>query len=293
MVQDAESSAAPLRAGVVGIGTIGGGVAVSLARRGRTPVVYDIRPDAADHLEGVPGLLGSSAEVARQADVVFVAVVDAEQARQVVSGQDGLLEGAHPGLVIVLLSTVAVPVVHELAQVASKHAVEFIDCGVTPGNLAATNGMVAIVGGDDQVVQRAMPVLEDFAKRVVYCGPLGAGMATKIARNVVTYGSWRAVFEAALLAERSGVDPAKLAEVIEVSDPEGVTLLMMLGLRGTTGPAEGVELASHLRHVDVLMDKDLAAAEDLAEHLGLTVPVINTTRARGLETLGLPARDGS
>jgi 3-hydroxyisobutyrate dehydrogenase-like beta-hydroxyacid dehydrogenase len=287
MAEQAASPASPLRAGVVGLGMIGGGVAVSLARRGRTPVVYDIRPDAADQLEGVPQPLASAAEVARQADVVFVAVVDAEQARQAICGPGGLLEGAHPGLVIALLSTVAVPVVHELAQAAGKVGVDFIDCGVTPGNMAATNGMVAIVGGDDQVVQRALPVLSDFSKQVVYCGPLGAGMATKIARNVVTYGTWRTVFEASLLAERSGVDLNKLAEVIEGSDPEGVTLLTMLRLRGTTGPAEGADFTALMDKVLALMDKDLAAAEDLAEHLEVSVPVINATRATESETLGL------
>jgi 3-hydroxyisobutyrate dehydrogenase-like beta-hydroxyacid dehydrogenase len=275
-----------LRAGVVGLGMIGGGVAVSLARSGRPPVVYDIRPDAADQLEGVPGPLASAAEVARQADVVFVAVVNADQARQVVGD---LLVGAHPGLIIVLLSTVAVPVVHELAEVAAASGVDFIDCGVTPGDKAATNGMVAIAGGDDDVVQRAMPVLNDFAKHVVHCGPRGAGMATKIARNVVTYASWRAVFEATLLAERSGVAPEKLAEVIDASDPEGVTLLTMLRLRGTTGPAEGDDLNALMRYVHLLMDKDLAAAEDLAEGLKLEVPVVTATRQRALETLGLPA----
>ena len=212
-------SAASLRAGVIGLGMIGGGVAVSLARRGRQPIVYDIRPEAADGLDGVPRPVASSAEVGRHADVVFVAVVDAEQARGVVLGEAGLLEGAHPGLVIVLLSTVAVPVVHELARAAAASGVDFIDCGVTPGDKAATNGMVAIVGGDDAVVQRAMPVLSDFAKHVVHCGPLGSGMATKIARNVVTYASWRAVFEATRLAELSGVSPDKLAEVIDAVGP--------------------------------------------------------------------------
>ncbi len=276
-----------LRAGVVGLGMIGGGVAVSLARSGRRPVVFDIRADAADDLQGVPAPLGSAAEVARQADIVFVAVVNADQARQVVGGHDGLLAGAHPGLVIVLLSTVAVPVVHELARTAADSGVAFVDCGVTPGDKAATNGMVAIVGGDDEVVARTMPVLTDFAKHVVHCGPVGAGMATKIARNVVTYASWRAVFEATQLAERSGVAPDKLAEVIDASDPQGVTLLTMLRLRGTTGPAEGDELTALMRYVDLLMDKDLAAAQDLAQGLDLAVPVIDATRDRGPETLGI------
>jgi 3-hydroxyisobutyrate dehydrogenase-like beta-hydroxyacid dehydrogenase len=276
-----------LRAGVVGLGMIGGGVAVSLARSGRSPVVFDIRADAADDLEGVPAPLASATDVARRADVVFVAVVNADQARQVVAGHDGLLAGAHPGLVIVLLSTVAVPVVHELARTAADSGVAFVDCGVTPGDKAATNGMVAIVGGDDEIVARAMPVLSDFAKHVVHCGPLGAGMATKIARNVVTYASWRAVFEATQLAERSGVSPDKLAEVIDASDPQGVTLLTMLRLRGTTGPAEGDELTALMRYVDLLMDKDLAAAQDLAQGLDLAVPVIDATRDRGPETLGI------
>ncbi|MGO4760840.1 NAD(P)-binding domain-containing protein, partial [Streptomyces sp. 2MCAF27] len=86
-----------LRAGVVGLGMIGGGVAVSLARRGRVPAVCDIRPDAATRLAGVPEVLGSPAEVARDSDVVMVAVVDAEQAREVIGGEKGLLSAAHPG----------------------------------------------------------------------------------------------------------------------------------------------------------------------------------------------------
>lgn len=161
---------------------IGGGVAVSLARRGRIPAVYDIRPLAADALAGVPRPLGSPAEVARASDVVMIAVVNAEQAREVISGPEGLLEGAHRDLIVVLLSTVALPVVHELAEVCSSKQVGFLDCGVTPGDKAAENGMVAILGGDDAVVERALPVLSDWTKKVVHCGPLGAGMATKIAR---------------------------------------------------------------------------------------------------------------
>ncbi|MBV7706915.1 carboxymuconolactone decarboxylase family protein [Nocardia nova] len=272
------------RAGVVGLGMIGGGVAVSLARRGRVPTVYDIRPKAADALPGVDAQLGSPADVAKASDVVMVAVVDADQARAVIAGPDGVLAGAQPGLTVVLLSTIALPVVHELAQLCAEHEVGFLDCGVTPGDKAAENGMVAILGGDDAIVSAAMPVLRDWAKKVVHCGPLGAGMATKIARNIVTYGSWRTVHEAAALAGAAGVDPAKLAEVIDTADPEGRTLLQLLRMRDAAG-----EIPEALgRKIEPLMSKDLAAAWDLAAELGVHIPLADVARTRVRDTLDLP-----
>ncbi|MBC2865020.1 carboxymuconolactone decarboxylase family protein [Streptomyces mexicanus] len=272
-----------LRAGVVGLGAIGGGVAVSMARCGRVPAVYDIRPDASANLAGVPDPLGSPAEVAKSSDVVMVAVVNAEQAREVIGGENGLLSAAHPGLVIVLQATVALPVVHELAALCAKSGVRFLDCGVTPGDRAAEHGMVAIVGGDTATVEAARPVLDDWAKKVVHCGPLGAGMATKIARNVITYGSWRAVHEAADLARAAGVDAARLAEVVDTADPEGRTLLQLLGMRGPDGHLP--EAAG--RKIEPLMTKDLDAARELAADLGLDVPLVDAARANVRATLDL------
>lgn len=271
-------------AGVVGLGMIGGGVAVSLAASGRTPVVYDIRPDAAGKLDGVPAPLASPAEVARAADVVMVAVVDAAQARTVITGPDGLLSAAHPGLIIVLQSTVALPVVHELAEACELAGAGFLDCGVTPGDRAAEHGMVAIVGGDDKTVEAARPVLDDWAKKVVHCGPLGAGMATKIARNVITYGGWTVVAEAAALAGAAGVDPSTLAEVIEAADPEGRTLLQLLHLQQQSpSPQKTAE------QIEVLMTKDLDAARALATALKTAVPVVDAARREARQTLNLPA----
>ncbi|MFF3575029.1 NAD(P)-binding domain-containing protein [Nocardia jiangxiensis] len=276
-----------LRAGVIGLGMIGGGVAVSLARRGRVPVVYDIRPDAAEALPDVDAPLSSPADVAKASDVVMIAVVDAEQARTVIAGPEGVLAGAHPGLTLVLLSTVALPVVRELADLCAEHEVGFLDCGVTPGDRAAENGMVAILGGDAAVVAAAEPVLRDWAKKVVHCGPLGAGMATKIARNVVTYGSWRTVHEAAALAGAAGVDPAKLAEVIETADPQGRTLLQLLHSRDAQG-----ELPETLsRKIEPLMSKDLTAARDLSTELHVDIPLADVARTHVRGTLDLPTEE--
>ncbi|WP_327657402.1 NAD(P)-binding domain-containing protein [Streptomyces sp. NBC_00483] len=278
-----------LRAGVVGLGMIGGGVAVSMARRGRVPAVHDVRPDASAELAGVPDPLASPAEVAKASDVVMVAVVDAEQARAVIAGDEGLLSAAHPGLTIVLLATVALPVVHELGTLCARHGVAFLDCGVTPGDKAAENGMVAILGGDQATVDTALPVLDDWAKKVVHCGPLGAGMATKIARNVVTYGSWRTVAEAAGLARAAGVDPARLAEVIDTADPEGHTLLQLLRMQGPDGTLpEAIG-----RKVEPLMSKDLAAARELGDTLGVATPLVEVIRTRARDTLDLADESSS
>jgi 3-hydroxyisobutyrate dehydrogenase-like beta-hydroxyacid dehydrogenase len=272
------------RAGVVGLGMIGGGVAISLARKGRVPVVYDIAPEAVARLDGTCLPAGSASEVAASSDVVLLAVVDAEQAREALSGPRGVLAGAHPGLTVVLLCTVALPVVLELARRCADAGVSLLDCGVTPGDKAAENGMVAILGGDQGTVDAAMPVLEDFAKKVVHCGPLGAGMATKIARNVITYGTWRAVHEATALAEASGVDPAKVVEVIEQADPEWTTLLSWQRNRLTGDP----NIRALIPQVVRLLDKDLGAAQELAAQLGVPVPLVDVTRGHGAETLEFP-----
>lgn len=273
------------RAGVIGLGQIGGGVAVSLARSGRPPVVYDVRPDAADELDGVPAVETSAAQIARDSDVVLIAVVDADQVRGVLRGEDGVLAGAQPGLIVVVLSTLSVPEVRSLAEECAAHGVTLLDCGVTPGDMAADNGMVAMVGGDDHSVRRAMPVLADFAKRVVHCGPLGAGMATKIARNVITYGNWRVAHEAATLAEAAGVDPATLIDVVREADPDGA--MMFSWLNNRTHNAEAVE--SHGEHVLRLMDKDLAAAQQLAGENGVETPLVDVARTHGADTLGVAA----
>jgi 3-hydroxyisobutyrate dehydrogenase-like beta-hydroxyacid dehydrogenase len=272
------------RAGVIGLGMIGGAVAVSLAANGRTPTVYDIRPDAADGLPGVPAPVASPAQVARDSDVVLLAVVDADQARQVLCGVDGVLSGAHSGLIVVLLCTVAVPVVHELARRCAENDVALLDCGVTQ---AIPEGLVAILGGDDAIVADAMPVLSDFAKDVVHCGPLGAGMATKIARNIITYGTWRAVHEAATLVESAGVDPRNLMTVVEDADPEGTTLFSWLRNR----LAAQEDIRAMVPQVLRLMDKDLAAAQELAARNGIPVPLVDAARANGGTTLTIPQKE--
>ncbi|MEU4837507.1 NAD(P)-binding domain-containing protein [Nocardia testacea] len=264
-----------LRAGVVGLGMIGGGVAVSLARSGRVPVVYDVRAGVSDDLEGVPAQVDTLAEVARDSDVILVAVVTADQAREVISGAGGLLDAAQPGTTVVLLSTVDVDTVRELAAACAARRVEFLDAGVTGGTEAANNGLTVMVGGAEEAVLRARPVLEDFAKLVVHCGGLGTGMVTKLARNALTYSIWAAVREAASIANAGGVPLDRLLEVLQHTEGGTAPLtLLQVHAAGIEVPAERVESA------DELAQKDLAAAQAFAAGAGIEVPIADITRPR-------------
>jgi 3-hydroxyisobutyrate dehydrogenase-like beta-hydroxyacid dehydrogenase len=280
MTETDERAAAPqkadgLRAGVVGLGMIGGGVAVSLARRGRIPNVYDVRPAVSDDLDGVPAQASTIAEVARDSDVVLVAVLTAEQAHEVLAGNDGILAAAHEGLTVVLLSTVSVEAVHELAALCDCAGVAFLDAGVTGGTAAAENGLTVMVGGPDEAVDRARPVLEDFAKMVVHCGGLGTGMVTKLARNAFTYSVWAAAREAASIAQAGGVPLDRLLEVLQNNDGGTSPLtLLQVHAAGIEVPADRVESA------DALAQKDLAAAQEFAGSVGLKVPIVDVARPR-------------
>ncbi|WP_081290148.1 NAD(P)-dependent oxidoreductase [Mycobacterium asiaticum] len=263
-----------LRAGVIGLGEIGGGVAISMARRGRAPSVFDVRPDAAANLEGVPAQLDSVAAVTQDSDVVLIAVINAEQARDVLAGSGGLLQAARPGLIVVLLSTVSITVLHELDALCREADVTLLDCGVTNGDKAAEHGIVAMIGGPEEQVAQARPVLDDFAKAVVHCGPVGSGMTTKIARNLIQYGCWAVVDEAANLAAANGVSLQTLLSVMREADSDGRQTLRLLDVRaaGITVPSDYAD------RVAALADKDLDAAAELGMVLGVPTPLAQATK---------------
>jgi 3-hydroxyisobutyrate dehydrogenase len=279
-----------LRAGVIGLGAIGGGVAVSLARNKRSLAVYDVRADAAAALEGVPTVERSPAAVSAAADVVMIAVVNAEQVRATLEGPDGLLAGAHPGLVLVLLSTVSVNDLRGLAAITNAAGVPLLDCGVTGGPASAPKGeLIAMIGGEDRVVERVRPVLEDWSEFVQHMGPAGSGMAAKIARNIIHYQIWRAGHEGAVLASRSGVDLAKFVAVVErAATKPGASPTVWMTEESVNPPGAWPEPQARLRqHILGLMKKDLEAALSLARAAGLELPSTEAAYHAGAEIFGL------
>jgi 3-hydroxyisobutyrate dehydrogenase-like beta-hydroxyacid dehydrogenase len=251
--------------GVIGLGQIGGGVAAALAGRGWTVIAHDVSATAGESMASTVSLVTSPAAVAAAADVVLIAVLDDAQVREVLSGHDGIADARVPGRTVVILSTIDVETIAWAGELGRSQGFAVVDCGVTGGPRAAAAGtLVAMLGGDEAAISAVRPVVDAFSSEALHVGPLGAGLRLKLARNLVTYGSWIFADEAARLAAVGGVDPSALVEVIRASDPMtgGVTGLLRSDPDNRPAPDALAAIA----------DKDLRAVLSLAERGGLDLP---------------------
>jgi 3-hydroxyisobutyrate dehydrogenase-like beta-hydroxyacid dehydrogenase len=278
-------------AGVVGLGEIGSGLATNLLKAGVALSVCDLREDATAPYRQGAHVAGSPGEVAARSEVVLVAVLNDAQVRAVLEGDDGVFAGARPGTSVVIVSTISTETVERMRQAGAGRGITVVDCGVSGGADAATNGeLVSMIGGTEEEVDRLRPLLGVFSALVLHMGPPGAGLSAKLARNLVQYGSWLAAQEAQELAEAAGVDLIKLGDAIRESDKRigGAARLMF---RDTAQPWPEDTDAGLLRFLAdkaVLAHKDLAAAQELGAELGVALPVAALTQARCERIFGLP-----
>jgi len=280
--------------GVIGLGDIGRGVADAVGRAGLELGVCDLSAEVTAFFAPTAHVAATPAALGARSEVVVVAVVDDRQVLAVLDGADGALGAMTPGSTVVIVSTVSPGTIASVAEKASVRGVDVVDCGVSGGPAAAASGsLVAMVGGEAEVMARVRPVLDTFTSLVVHMGPLGAGLKAKLARNLVQYGSWLAAYEAQVLAEAAGIELAKLAEVIRESDKliGGASRLMF---RDTVAP---MPLDTHPGIVDamaagaLLAHKDLRAAIELGRDLDVELPLAVMTDARCDAVFGLEGRD--
>lgn len=273
--------------GFVGLGNIGKPMALRLASQGVTLSVYDVASEPCAELAAAgAGVTSSVAELASHVEILCVMVRDDEQVRDVL-GQ--ALGSARDGLVVVVHSTVAPHTPRMLEITAAKHGVGLVDAPVSGGAMGAGDGSLAImVGGSDGAFAAARPVLEALGSKVVHAGPIGSGTAMKLARNLMHFVAFTAATEAQRLAEAAGLDLKALGEVVRHTDAitGGPGAIMH---RETTAEIDPEDFwFSVFSHVRDLGEKDLRFASDLAEQLGVDLPLADLALARLGPGLGLP-----
>ncbi len=276
--------------GVIGLGDIGSGVAESVLREGLSLVVCDVRTEVTDRYADRATVAASPADLVGRSDVAVVAVVNDEQVHAVLSGPDGGLAAAGPDTIVIVVSTISTPCVQAIGAEAATLGVAVLDCGVTGGPAAAASGdLVCMVGGDPAVIERAAPVFDAISSLAVTMGPFGCGLAAKLARNLITYGSWLAAHEGEQLAEAAGISLPKLAEVVKASDVHigGASRLMFRTTAAPFTEADDKGLVGAMQSAASLAHKDLAAALELADSLHVDLPLAAMTERRTDEIFGV------
>lgn len=188
-----------------------------LAARGYGVVVFNRSPDTAQRWLEQNG--GSSAETpaeaARGADVVFCCVGNDDDVREVTLGESGALQSMSPGSVLVDHTTASATLARELHAVAGERRVGFLDAPLSGGQAGAENGQLTImVGGDDDVFERARPVMESYAKAITLIGPAGSGQLAKMVNQICIAGLLQGLSEGLHFAQRADLDIEKVISAI-------------------------------------------------------------------------------
>ena len=206
-----------LKIGYIGLGLMGKSIARNILKAGFPVLVHNRSRAAVDELvaEGATAAT-SPAEVASRVDVIFTNLPDTPDVEKVVLGENGILAGAHEGLICVDNSTIKPAAARRIAAELAKKGAFALDAPVSGGDIGARNAALSImVGGDASALERAMPVLMATGKTVTHVGDAGAGQVAKAANQIMVAAQMVAMGELLVFSKKAGVDPRKVVDAIK------------------------------------------------------------------------------
>ncbi|QEI09261.1 NAD(P)-dependent oxidoreductase [Pigmentiphaga aceris] len=261
--------------GFIGLGVMGGPMCRNMALKHAGDVLaFDMSADAFKVLDGTKARRASTvAELAAQADVVFLSLPGGPQVEQVCLGNTGLSSAARRPAIIVDLSTTTVASARSVAERLAALDVAFADAPVARTREAAQRGELSImVGADEALFARIEPLLRYIGSDVTRCGEVGCGQVVKLINNALVFENTVALAEMMVLGERAGVDPATLLDA--VSKGSGDSFVLRNHGRKSMLPREFPEKAFPPEYAL----KDLGYVLELADQTGLDARVVELAK---------------
>lgn len=260
-----------MKAGMIGLGAMGIGMASNIAKAGYLTGVYNRTAAKAQNLaeELNVKVFDQPEELAANVDIVLICV-SADQ--DVLDMVEAIALTIKPGTVVVDMSTVSSDTANKAAAMLAEKQAAFLDAPVSGGVEGAKNGTLAMmVGGNSAALEQARPVLEAMTGRIMHMGPTGSGQATKAVNQIMAAGINQAVTEALAFAQAQNLPMDKVIEVIS-GGAAGNWFLQHRGPTMTRGVfAPGFKLALH--------HKDLKICQSMAKQSGASTTLIEMTIA--------------
>ena len=202
--------------GFIGLGIMGKPMARNLLKAGFDVIVHNRHQEVTDELIAEGASAGTKPrEIAALCDVLITMLPDTPQVEEVLLGSEGVIEGAHEGLIVIDMSTISPIVTRTLAERLAERGIAMLDAPVSGGDKGAIAGTLSImVGGDQGTFQRCVPIFQALGKTIVHVGNSSAGQVVKACNQIVVALVIEAVSEALVLGSKAGVDSAKILQVL-------------------------------------------------------------------------------
>src|SRR5437867_637007 len=253
--------------GFIGLGIMGKPMAHNLLKAGFPVIVHNRHQEVTDELVTAGAMAGAlPRDIAASCDVLITMLPDSPQVEEVLVSADGVIEGAHTGLIVIDMSTISPIVTRRLAAQLASHDISMLDAPVSGGDKGAIAGTLSImVGGEEDIFKRCMPIFQALGKTIVHVGKSGAGQVVKACNQIVVALIIEAVSEALVLGSKTGVDPAKILQVLN----GGLAANRVIELRGASmlehDFAPGGRIKTH--------HKDMGIILELGRRYGVSLPV--------------------
>ncbi|SAK88834.1 3-hydroxyisobutyrate dehydrogenase [Caballeronia ptereochthonis] len=208
-----------MKIGFIGLGHMGGPMAANLLKAGHAVTAFDLVPAALEAAKAAGATLAASPRAAAEgAEVVITMLPAAQHVKAVYLNDDGVLAGVAKGVPLVDSSTIDPATAKLIAEAAAKRGNPFADAPVSGGVVGAQAGTLTfMVGADEALFETLRPVFSGMGKNMVRCGETGTGQIAKICNNLLLGISMIGVAEAMKLGETLGIDPTKLASIVNTS----------------------------------------------------------------------------
>ncbi len=255
-----------LRLGYIGLGLMGKPMAQNLLKAGFPLVVHNRSRQKVEELVRQGACAAESPrEVAERSDVVFTNLPDTPDVLKVVLGDNGVLSGAHPGLIFVDNSTIKPAASREIYQRLAEVGVQSLDAPVSGGDVGAQQGTLSImVGGDADALQKVAPAFQALGKTITHIGGPGAGQVAKACNQIMVAAQMLAMGELMIFAQKAGADPEKVVGAVRGGAAQCWTLDVKPQrlLAGNRAPGFRSSLQS----------KDLNIVMETAREYGISLP---------------------
>lgn len=262
------------RIAFIGLGNMGGPMAINLRKAGHLVSAFDLSADALAKVQSQGVEVAASAQSAAQGAQVVISMLPASRhVEALYLGEGGLLAQLAPGALVIDCSTIAPASAQKVAAEAQARGLAMIDAPVSGGVAGATAGTLTfIVGGDAAALERARPLLQAMGKNIFHMGDAGAGQVAKLCNNMALGVIMAVTGEAIALGVAHGLDPKALSQMMAVSTSRSWATEVCNPWPGVLENAPASRGYSGGFGNDLML-KDLGLAAEAAMGIGASIPL--------------------